>query len=123
MGGQRLVGSQSVTLALLCSPHPGRSIGPAFWGEAGPAPATQQPTGPGVQDPAGLTGWPLRWWQPPGLALAVTERALSGGGVRHGLGNRIADVAVTDRDAGVNLDAQSAAAAGLPERLQFAALL
>jgi hypothetical protein len=35
-----------------------------------------------VQDPAGLAGWPLRWWQPPGLALAVAAAALGGGGVR-----------------------------------------
>jgi hypothetical protein len=62
MAGVSLAGSQSVTLALLRSPHPVRSIGPAFWGEAGPAPAAQQPTGPGVQDAAGLAGWPLRWW-------------------------------------------------------------
>ena len=84
MGGQRLTSSQIVTLALLCLPHPIGSIGPTFWGEAGPAPGAQQPTRAGVQDPAGLAGWPLRWWQPPSLALAVTPGALGAGGVRHG---------------------------------------
>ena len=88
MGGQRLVSSQSVTPAFLCSPHPIGSIGPAFWGQAGPAPGAQQPTRPGVQDAAGLAGWPLRRWQPPGLALAVAAAALGGGGVRHQNGMR-----------------------------------
>ena len=78
-----MAGLQSVTLALLRSPHPSCSIGPTFWGQAGPAPAAQQPTGPGVQDAAGLAGWPLRWWQPPCLALTVAASALGGGGVSH----------------------------------------
>ena len=81
MAGVRLASSQSVTLALLRSPHPIGSIGSAFWGQAGPAPAAQQATGASVQDPAGLAGWSLRWWQPPGLALAVAPGALGGGGV------------------------------------------
>jgi len=83
MGCQRLTSSQFVTPALLCSPHPVGSIGLALWGQAGPAPGAQQATGSSVQDPAGLAGWPLRWWQPPSLALAVAASAFGGGGVRH----------------------------------------
>ena len=86
MATTSLASSQSVTLALLRSPHPVGSIGPAFWGKAGPTPAAQQATGPGVGDAAGLAGRPLRWWQPPGLAIAVAAGTLGAGGVRHGSG-------------------------------------
>jgi hypothetical protein len=39
--------------------------------------------GTGVDDAAALAGWPLRWWQPASLALAVAARAQGGSGVRH----------------------------------------
>ena len=75
--------SQSVTLALLRSPHPSRSIGLAFWCQVGPAPGAEHPFSTSVDDAAGLASWPLRWRQPPGFALAIPTSSIGGCAVRH----------------------------------------